>query len=379
MTTASTHPDQASIPCVVMRGGTSKALFFLEADLPPAGPGRDDLLKRAMGTPDAAQIDGMGGARLNTSKVAVVQVSGRPGVDIDYTFVQVETDRDGVSYDGNCGNISSAVGPFAIDEGLVEAAEPITTVRIHNTNTGKVLVARVPVAAGRARVSGDCVIAGVPGAGAEILMDYAGTVGSRTGRLLPTSRAVDAVALEDGRSIAASVCDVANPCIFVAARDLGLRGDERPAEIADDQALVAAIEEVRGRIGHSLGFWSDWRAGRPHPMPMLVIVAPPGEGSPAADLRAWLLYLGRCHESMAGTGAICLAAAARVPGTVVHAAIAPARAVADTVRIGHPSGVLEVKVTLGEAAGVDAVGFATLAFARTARRLMAGNLYVPAD
>ncbi|MEO7245734.1 MAG: PrpF domain-containing protein, partial [Rubrivivax sp.] len=144
------QPEQTAVRCVLMRGGTSKALFFHEADVPPAGPARDRLLKRAMGTPDVMQIDGLGGSRAVTSKVAIIRRSARPDADVDYTFAQVDIDRDRVGYDGNCGNISSAVAPFSIDEGLVDAVEPVTTVRIYNTNTDKLLVSRVQVKGGTA-------------------------------------------------------------------------------------------------------------------------------------------------------------------------------------------------------------------------------------
>lgn len=368
--------DQVEIPCVFMRGGTSKGLFFRGHDLPPPGPARDGIFKRAMGAPDDAQIDGMGGGRLNTSKIAVVDPSARADADVDYTFAQVELGAGRVGYEGNCGNISSAVGPFAIDEGLVPAVEPVTTVRIYNTNTGKVLVARVPVADGRTRVLGDCSIPGVPGAGAEILMDYAATVGSATGRLLPTGAAVDTVTLDDGRTVAASVCDVANPCVFVAASDLGLRGDEQPEEIEGDPALLAAMEETRGRLGQRLGFWPDWRTRGLPAMPMFVLVAP----TPAddlADLNARLLYLGKCHHSMAGTGAICLAAASRVPGTVVSRFLQPGRAGPKVLRIGHPSGTLDVRVDPDGGSLGGEMRFRNLGFARTARRLMAGRVSVP--
>lgn len=187
--------EQIEVRCVLMRGGTSKALFFHEADVPPPGEARDNLLKRAMGTPDVLQIDGLGGSRLVTSKVAIIQKSTRPDADIDYTFAQIDVERDLIGYDANCGNISSAVAPFAIDEGLVEAVEPVTTVRIYNTNTDKLLVSKVQAKGGKARVLGDCAIAGAPGNGAEILMDYSGTVGALTGKLLPTGSAIDTIAL----------------------------------------------------------------------------------------------------------------------------------------------------------------------------------------
>lgn len=369
--------DQIAVPCVLMRGGTSKALFFHEHHLPPAGDERDSLLKRAMGTPDPLQIDGLGGAKLWTSKVAIIRRSARPDADVDYTFVQVGVAEDEVSRDGNCGNISAAVGPFAIDEQLVVASAPVTTVRIYNTNTDKVLVANVPVSNGKARVLGECAISGVPGTGAEIVMDYSRTVGARTGKLLPTGNAVDTLVLEDGRTIEYSLCDVGNPCIFVAAQALGVRGDEPARDISGDSSLIRTIREIRGKVGHALGFWTDWRMTDLPPMPMFVIVASPDGGAPM-DLRARLVYQDTCHESLAGTGAICTAAASRVRGSVVHAAVRHADRSDTVIRIGHPSGVTEVQVRLEGSVGSPRVPrFAVLGFSRTARRLMAGDIYLP--
>jgi len=270
-------PEQAAVRCVLMRGGTSKALFFHEADVPPPGAARDRFLKRAMGTPDVLQIDGLGGARLVTSKVAIIQRSTRADADVDYTFAQVDVDRDGIDNTANCGNISSAVAPFAIDEGLVAAVSPVTTVRIFNTNTQKVLVSKVQVAGGKARVLGDCAIPGVPGTGAEIIMDFAGTVGARTGRLLPTGHAVDPIALEDGRQVAVTICDAANPCVFIAAADLGLTGSELPVAISNDRALIEIIGEIQSKAGQMIGLWPDWQARHLPALPLAVIVAPPAD------------------------------------------------------------------------------------------------------
>ena len=382
-------PEQLEIRCVLMRGGTSKALFFHESDLPVAGPSRDRLLKRAMGTPDAMQIDGLGGSHLVTSKVAIIRPSTRDDADIDYTFAQVDIDRDLIGYDGNCGNVSSAVGPFAIDEGLVDAVEPVTAVRIYNVNTDKVLVAKVPVCNGRARVLGDCAIAGVPGTGAEIVMDYADTIGARTGRLLPTGSVTDVIALEDGRTVEVTICDVANPCVFVAAASLGRTGSETADEISADHDLIGAIAEIQAKAGERIGLWSDWKAQHLPGLPLFVMVAPPADYADAhgdvqradtMDLRARLVFLGKCHPSLAGTGSMCTAAASRIPGSVVHDAIGATAGATNTLRIGHPLGVMDVRVQAGQA---DCKGivtrFETLGLARTARRLMAGAIYIPHD
>lgn len=385
--TAQSQPEQIAVRCVLMRGGTSKALFFHEADVPPAGPARDRMLKRAMGTPDVMQIDGMGGSRAVTSKVAIIQRSARQDADVDYTFAQVDIDRDRVSYDGNCGNISSAVAPFSIDDGLVDAVEPLTTVRIYNTNTDKLLVSRVQVQGGKARVLGDCAIAGVPGTGAEILMDYSGTVGAKTGKLLPTGNVIDTVTLEDGRSIKVTICDTANPCVFIAAASLGLSGSELPQTIAASAGLIEVIGEIQSKVGQQIGLYKDWRDVHLPGLPLAVLVAPPADfidmngttqNAADMDLCARLVFIGQCHESMAGTGSMCTAAASRVPGTLVNRAVG-ARAATGTLRIGHPLGVMEVKIVAQTAADPAQTTFPVLGLTRTARRLMAGVVYVPND
>lgn len=382
------QPDQLTVPCVLMRGGTSKALFFHATDIPGPGPSRDRLLKRIMGTPDMLQIDGLGGSRLVTSKIAIISRSSRADADIDYTFSQVDIEHDRIGYDGNCGNISSAVGPFAIDEGLVKAVEPITTVRIYNTNTDKLLVARVPVRGGKASVVGDCAIPGVPGTGAEILMDYAGTVGAKTGKLLPTGNVIDRIGLEDGRRVDATLCDVANPCVFVPAAQLGLSGNELPRQISADAALIHTIAEIQARAGQMFGLWSDWRSVRLPGLPLCVMVARPddyiaADGTPLRgadmDLRARLVFLGKCHDSMAGTGSMCTAAASRIPGSVVNQALGDPTTPSPALRIGHPLGVMHVRVEASAAAAPTDIRYPVLGLARTARRLMSGAVYVPRE
>lgn len=382
-------PEQFTVPCVIMRGGTSKALFFHEYDVPPPGAERDRMLKRAMGAPDVMQIDGLGGARLVTSKVAIIKRSTRKDADIDYTFAQVDIELDHITYDGNCGNISSGVGPFAIDEGLVEAVEPITTVRIYNTNTRKVLVAKIPVHEGRARVHGDFAIAGVPGRGAEITMDYSGTIGAVSGRLLPTGNVLDRIQLENGNSISFSLCDAGNPCVFVAATDLGITGQELPANISSNKGLIATIDEILAKALTATGMVKDWKQTLALPTkPLFVAVSPPAEyvdmnretqKAEGMDLCCRLVFLSKCHESMAGTGAISTSAASRVQGSVVHRAIRAEALDRDLLRIGHPLGVMETTVRLAEGCDSAAPKFSVLGFARTARRLMAGNLYLPAS
>lgn len=377
------YGEQIGVPCVLMRGGTSKALFFHERDIPPPGSDRDLFLKRALGTPDPLQIDGLGGSRLVTSKVAIISPSTREDADVDYLFAQVDVENDLIGYAANCGNISAAVGPFAVDEGLVGLTEPITTVRIYNRNTDTLLTARVHVSNGRARVRGDCVIAGVPGSGSEILMDYLDSIGAKTGQLLPSGNASEHLEFEDGDKIEFTLCDAGNPCVFVAAADIGLDGSESPADITSNCQLIARMAEIQAKIGQRLGFWCDWRSQSMPGLPLLVSVSPPREflspdgmlhEASTMDLQARLVFMGKCHDSLAGTGAICLAAASRIPGSVVHK-ILERNVHAQTLRIGHPLGVMEVKI-VSELDG-DAPKITALGLTRTARSLMSGIIYVP--
>jgi 2-methylaconitate cis-trans-isomerase PrpF len=381
-----TTSEQSIIRCVQMRGGTSKGLYFHERDLPVPGPQRDRLLKRLMGTPDVLQIDGLGGSRMITSKVAIIAPSERGDADVDYTFAQVDVQLDQIVYAGNCGNISSGVGPFAIDEGLVTATDGVTRVRIYNTNTDKLLVAEVPVEHGKAKVDGDFALPGVPGTGAEIVMDWSATVGAKTGRLLPTGNAVDRIVLEDGRAMEITLSDAGNPVVWAHAQALGLTGDEGPDEINGDHGLLKKLTEIRSKAAELFGFCDDWRRAeeRSPGFPLIGLVAPPADtrtlnGAPVAgrdmDLRVRLMFMNRLHESIAGTASVSLAAASRVKGSVVEIVSEHRRE--NVLLIGHPSGITPVKVKKTDTGMPPEVGFELLGFSRTARRLMDGNAYCP--
>lgn len=380
--------EQVPVPCTILRGGTSKGVYFHEADVPPAGPRRDAFLQAVMGSPDILQINGLGGSRLITSKVAIVKRSQRDDADIDYTYAQVVPDRNVVSYAGNCGNISSGVGPFAIDSGLVPACEPITEVRIFNTNTQKILIAHVPVLGGRARVGGDFSIPGVPGTGAEIFMDYRQTTGAKTGRLLPTGNVTDRLTLGSGQSIEISLGDAANPCVFIRAGDVGLTGSELPLRINEDAGLIALLREIRGRAAVLAQFCTAWEEAetRSPSLPLVVLVAAPADYTDmnggrvergAMDLRARLVFYNKCHESMAGTGSMCTAAMSCVQGSIVHEA-AQASMGGGVLRIGHPLGVMQVAVEPEPGTAGASLRYRRLGFGRTARRIMSGEVYLPA-
>ncbi|MBP5977421.1 PrpF protein [Brasilonema sp. CT11] len=377
--------EQATLRCVILRGGTSKGLYFHEHDLPSAGPKRDKLLQRVMGSPDVLQIDGLGGSRPITSKVAIISKSQREDADINYTFAQVEIERNLVVYTGNCGNISSGVGPFAIDEGLVNVQEENTRVRIYNTNTKRIIIADVPVKNGKAKIEGSFSIPGVPGTGAEIAMNWANTVGAKTGHLLPTGKPSDEIKLEDGKSISATLCDAANPCVWVLASDFGIDGSELVDEIDGNTQLIDRVREVRGKAGVLFGFCKDWqRVDDESPgLPMVGLVSPPKDyktlsgteaGRKDMDLRVRLIFMNRLHESIAGTASVCLAAASCVKDSVVQKIANPT---GDALRIGHPSGITPTKVKAHPINEAPFVKFEYLGFSRTARRLMDCTAYYP--
>ncbi|TRW79863.1 PrpF protein [Mycolicibacterium sp. 018/SC-01/001] len=382
----STFGQQNAVPAVIQRGGTSRGVYFHTRDMPPHGPRRDALLTRLMGSPDVVQIDGLGGSRPITSKIAIIEASDRPDADVDYTFGQVKIAEPGVDWAGNCGNISSGVGAFAVDEGLVEAVEPVTTVRIFNTNTRAILVAQVPVVDGKSAVLGDFSIPGVPGTGAEIVMNWAGTIGAVTGTLLPTGRPRDEITLDDGSTVGATLCDAGNPSVWVPAADAGLSGSELTE--LNDPKILARVREIRGRAAQLLGFCDDWHDADSTTavLPLIGFVAPPASyttlngahvDEAEMDLRLRVIFMQQLHESTPGTGSISLAAASRIPDTTVYDAVADHER--DELRIGHPSGVTPTKVKAVRVDGDPGVEFELLGFGRTSRRIMDSTAYVPVD
>ena len=379
---------QRRIRAVFVRGGTSRALVFHHRDLPRDRAAWDTVFLAALGSPDPGgrQLDGLGGGISSLSKVAVVGPSTHADADVDYTFGQVEVTRAVVDYRGNCGNISSAIGPFAIDETLARAREPVTVVRIHNTNTRKLIHAHVPVEAGEAAVHGDFVLDGVPGTGARIALDFLDPGGAVTGRLLPTGRAQETLEVPGLGTITASLVDATNPMVFVRAKDLGLDGIERPEDLDARPGLPARLEAIRAAAAVRMGLArTPEEAGRTSAaVPKVAILAPPAAyrtltgatvETHAVDLVARIVSMGKVHRAFALTGAMCLAVAARIPDTVAHEAAALADAGGD-VRIGHPSGILPVAAAVTRGADGHPVA-QTVTVYRTARRLMEGFVLVP--
>lgn len=375
--------DQKRIPLVIMRGGTSKGIYIKENDLPTDKAERDALILRIFGSPDVRQIDGLAGADPLTSKLAIIGPSSRPDADVDYTFAQVSINDSVVDYHGNCGNISSGVGPFAIDESIVKAVEPVTTVRIYNTNTDKMLYADVQVKDGKARVKGDASIAGVPGTGAPVIMDFAATAGAATGKVLPTGNVVDKISTSKG-DIEVSIVDVANPCIFVRAKDVNMKGTETPSVIDGNKDLLAYLEEIRSKCCAMIGMADTPEDATKHSpaFPMIAFVTEAQDyedfttgntiKKDEVDFVSRLMFMQVLHKTYAGTATACTGAAAKIKGTIVNQVIPHIDSI-DTIRIGHPGGVIPV------VAAVDGTTVKKAGLVRTARRIMEGYAMVPTE
>jgi len=379
---------QLRIPAVFMRGGTSRAIFFRETDLPSDPAVRDRIILAAMGSPDGygRQLDGMGGGISSLSKVAIIAPAARSDADVNYTFGQVGVTDALVDFKGNCGNISSAVGPYAIDEGLVTGPrDGEAVVRIHNTNTQKLIVARVPVQAGQATVEGDFVLQGVSGTGARITLEFLDPGGAVTGKLLPTGSAQETLDVPGVGRVTVSIVDATNPMVFVRASELGLQGTEHPEAIDRNRGLTARLEQIRATVAVRIGLARDLEEAsrKSQAVPKVALVAPPatyrdlsgGEvPATATDICARVMSMGKAHRAFALTAAMCLGVAARIPGTVVQEAVGPAAAgnPSADIRLGHASGVLPIAAVVREGRAEKVVVY------RTARRLMEGFIRVPA-
>ena len=366
-------------PCVYMRGGTSKAVFFHEKDLPEDKSLWDDIFLKVMGTPDVKQIDGMGGTVSSTSKIAIIAPSNKPGVDVEYTFRQVDIVIPRVDGSANCGNISSAVGPFAIDEGLVPAVEPITVVRVLNTNTNKIIEEHVRVEDGHAMVHGNEVIQGVPGTGSRIDMYFEDPAGSKTGKLFPTGQKKEVFDVPGYGPAEVTVLDCSNPMVFIKASDLGIKGSEL-TELNQNKDVMEHIERIRGIAAVKCGFEEKWEDARTKSTsaPKVSIVSAPQDyinmdgnevKADTMDLCCRAISVGALHKAYPMTVAVGTGAAARIPGTIVNEIVKPAPD-QDIIRLGHASGVTEVDVKMGGEKVIK--GGVT----RTARRIMDGWVYV---
>lgn len=392
------HAPQIKIPATYMRGGTSKGVFFRMQDLPEAaqvpGPSRDALLMRVIGSPDPyeKQIDGLGGATSSTSKTVILSKSSRPDHDIDYLFGQVSIDKAFVDWSGNCGNLSAAVGPFGIANGLVDAKrvpqDGIAVVRIWQANIGKTIVAHVPMTDGQVQETGDFELDGVTFPAAEValeFMDPAAEQEGAAGALLPTGNLVDDLVVPGVGTFKATMINAGIPTIFINAQDIGYTGTELQTDINSDAKALAMFETIRAYGAVRMGLIDHIEeAGTRQHTPKVAFVAKPLDYVSSSakavkaediDLLVRALSMGKLHHAMMGTAAVSIATAAAVPGTLVN--IAAGGGKLDTIRFGHPSGTLRVGAQAEQANGEWIVK--KVVMSRSARVLMEGWVRVPGD
>lgn len=376
---------RSGLSCVLMRGGTSKAVFLKEQDLPKDLELRRQIILGVFGSPDRRQIDGLGGGDPLTSKLAIIDgTDARPeaaGTDVTYTFGQVELDHPEIDWLSLCGNITSAVGVYALQEGYVAKTAPVSEVRVFNTNLGRVLTVQVPVADGEIVEAGDYVVPGVPGSGAQIDIDFSQTQGGATGKLLPTGNPVDLLDVPGVGPIAVSLVDIGNAHVFIRAADLGLRGIESAAEIDANAALRETVEKIRGFAAERMGLISQASASREESpaTPLVGIVSPPqdfvaaltGERIRAADidLVSRIMFMQQAHKTYAGTSTVCTGVASHIEGTLVHEVTR--RAVAGRTCIGHPAGTIVTETS------IEGMTVRRATLGRTARRIMEGTVFLP--
>lgn len=368
------------VHCVIMRGGTSKGVFVKEADIADTinDDNRDDFILKLFGSPDARQIDGLGGADLLTSKFCLIGPPTVDGADVNYTFAQVGIEVPTVNHSINCGNLSAAVAAFAIEEGFVQPIEPMTTVNIFNTNTQKMLIGHVPIKDGKPEVYGDFAIDGVPGTGAKIEMDYAQTLGAKTGNLLPTGNAVDKLFIpEFNKEINVSIVDIANLCVFFDAEDIGLIGNEKPEEITLD--IREKYQAIRLAVAAHIGLEKESAY-----IPFTIAVQSPktyenikGDVIQADQFDILGRMVGsttlKVHKAFPGTGGTCLASACGILGSIPYSFSNGAVEKNKEIRIGHPSGINAIKIEMENS---DKPTVKSVVFPRTARRIMQGTTYI---
>ena len=349
------------IRCMLMRGGTSKGAYFLAHELPGPERERADLLLRLMGSPDARQIDGIGGAHPLTSKVAVVAPSSIPEADVDYLFLQVVVDEPVVTDRQNCGNILAGIAPFAIERGLVKAGSGQTSVRIHMVNTGGITVATVETPDGQVRYDGDTAISGVPGTAAPIVLEFEGTQGSSCGSLLPTGRAIDVF-----QGVEVTCVDNGMPVIILRAADLGIEGDESPANLEANSVLRDTLEAIRLEAGPKMNLGNVEALT----VPKLTLVSPPRNGG-SVNTRTFIPH--RCHDAIGVLGAVSVATGCLIPGTP-GADVARVSDPKDPFSCEHPSGSFEVVIELDDPAASEP-RVARAGVIRTARKLFDGEVF----
>lgn len=351
---------QTLIPCMLIRGGTSKAACFLASDLPADSATRDRALLAAMGSPDARQIDGIGGANSLTSKVAIISSSSRPEADVDYLFAQVSVDKAVVDYGQNCGNILAAVGPFAIEKGLVPVTGAVTPVRIYMVNTGQIAQAEIATPEGEVEYEGDTRIDGVPGHGAQQVLNFQDIAGSSCGALLPTGNARDSI---DGIDV--TCIDNGMPVVVIRAADLQRSGQETPEQLDKDETLKARLESIRLQAGRLMQLGEVAQ----RTVPKMTLISAPVHGG-AITTRTFIPH--RCHAAIGVFGAVSVATACLVPGSVAQGLASISAAAEQRLSVEHPSGEFSVMLTRNPMGEVINSGLI-----RTARLLFDGRVAIP--
>lgn len=380
---------QLKLPAVFMRGGTSNAVVFNQKDLPRDRALWDEIFLAAIGSPDpnGRQLDGMGGGVSSLSKVCVVGPPTRPDADIDYTFAQVQVKEAKVDYGANCGNMSSAMGPFAIDEGIVKVSGREALVRIHNTNTKKIIHALFSVDDGLAAVDGDLAIPGVSGTGSPVKLEFRDPGGATTGKLLPTGNVVDTLEVPGLGKIRASLVDAANATVWINAKDIGLTGTELPEQLDADAAVMQKLSAIRIAGSVAMGIAANAEeAAKKKSIPFIGFVSPvqdakllSGESISAndVDLTGRVISNGQTHRALPLTVSLCMAVASRLEGSVVNEVLRKGLQPEAPVRIGMPSGILTVAATVRQQGGVWHAEQG--AFYRTQRRMFEGQVLVRAS
>lgn len=355
--------EMTSIPCTIMRGGTSKGLYFLAENLPEEVDQRNSVLLRLMGSPDERQIDGLGGAHPLTSKVAIVKKSDHPEADVDYLFLQVAVDKAEVSDSQNCGNLLAGVGPFAIEEGLVPASEDHTDVRIHMVNTGAIAVARIQTPGGQVEYAGDARIDGVPGTAAPVLLDFQDVAGSSCGALLPTGNVVDEI-----NDVSVTCIDNGMPVVVLNARDFGKTGNETPGQLENDSELKQTIEAIRLRAGELMNLGDVTQKT----VPKMSLVAQARQGG-AVTTRTFIPH--RVHEAIGVLGAVSVATACVLRGSVAQQVAGKEFPTGShRMHIEHPTGLFTVEMAFHNTDGNIHIDRSALL--RTARKLMRGEAWL---
>ncbi|NBH34189.1 PrpF protein [Clostridiaceae bacterium] len=372
---------------VFMRGGTSKGCMFRREDLPENQEEWDSIFLQAMGDPDPKQIDGMGGTVSSNNKIVIVWKSQEPDIDVEYLVGQVIVGKSQVDYKSNCGNMTAAVGPYAVEEKMVEIVEPVTTVRMLNRNTDKYIHVTVPIDRETKNFAqeGDCAIAGVDGTAAELRVNFLNPAGAKTGKLLPTGNVMDVLLIPGFGEISATILDVSNPMVLVRAEDIGMKGTELPEEINSNEQVCELLEKIRGTAACMMGFAKDLKDATKHSpaVPKVGFFAKPvsfldleGKLVDKADMDICVRVISvfQCHKACPLTSASSISVAAFLEGSLVYQELHGVEEGKDTVRIGHPSGVMTMAPHL-EKEG-DEVKLPGVAVQRTARRIMDGMIYI---